>query len=821
MAAVASPPERPYAPPPPRRRHGFGWLANVLLALVILGLLLFIAAAVGLAIITRDLPSIGVLDDPNSLGFKTAQIFDRKGQLLWEIDDPSGGKRTVVRLDDIAPDMLHATLAAEDAHFYDEQGVDLVATMRSAFIDVTHQGTTGASTITQQLVRNAVLDPAEAQQTTAKRKLREIVLAYQVDQRYSKDQILAMYLNRVYYGNQSYGVEAAAEGYFGKSVHDLDLAQSALIAGLVQSPSQFDPTRKDVPRTADGIPVATKDRQRYVLEQMAQHNMISEDQARAAYDEKLTIQQRQIDLKSPHWVMYVRSLLEHQFGDRTLYQAGLKVYTTLDLDYDQRMQQVLQANRDVVPQQGGDNAALIAVDPRTGEILAFQGSLDFNDASIDGQVNVLTSDRQPGSSIKPVIYAASFLKGWAPGTPIDDVPTCWQDQPGHQWCPSNFDNQFHGKTTLRTALGNSLNIPAVKTLDFVTVPTAVDLATKMGITTWGPDSGKTLGLSLTLGGAEVRPIDMAQVYATLANNGRKVPLVAIRQVSDASGKVLFDYQPQPGEQVLDPRAAYMISNILSDPAAKLFTYGRNTPLILKDHPAASKTGTTDNYHDTWTDGYTTNLAMVVWVGNTDGHPMKQALSSLTAGKIWPEAMQASFEALSLPAEDFPRPDGLSEQQVCGDTALRPGEPECRSDLFIPGVSAQPTVAPTRQATQAPAATPVEQPTPVAEPTSPPEPPPPAAPAPAQQSAPDQPAARANQPNAPANQPNAPANQQPAPAQPAAPAQQQQPAPTQQPAPAAKPTPPPATPAPAKPQPTQAPAAPAKPPAPTSIPKPTQ
>jgi membrane peptidoglycan carboxypeptidase len=396
-----------------------------------------------------------------------------------------------------------------------------------------------------------------------------------------------MYLNEVYYGNQSYGVEAAAQGYFAKSAHDLDLAQSALIAGLVQSPSTFDPTRLDVPRTDDGIPVATKDRQRYVLEQMAQHGMSSDDQARAAYDEKLTIKQRQVDLKAPHWVTYIQNELEQQFGDRTVYAAGLKVYTTLDLDYDQRMQQVLQDNRDVIQQQGGDNAALIAVDPRTGEILAFQGSLDFNDAAIDGQVNVLTSERQPGSSIKPIIYAGSFLKGWAPGTPIDDVKSCWEDQPGHQWCPTNFDNQFHGQTTLRSALGNSLNIPAVKTLEYVSVPTAVDLATKMGITTWGPDSGKTLGLSLTLGGAEVRPIDMAQVYATLANNGRKVPLVSIRQVVDANGKVLSEYTAPPGEQVLDPRAAYMISHVLSDPAAKLFTYGRNTPLMLKDHPAAS------------------------------------------------------------------------------------------------------------------------------------------------------------------------------------------------------------------------------------------
>jgi membrane peptidoglycan carboxypeptidase len=391
MASVAQPPTRPYTPPPTQPRRRSNWIPNLLLALLILLLLGGIAAGIALASLTQDLPSIAVLDDPNALGFKTAQIFDRSGQLLWEINDPSGGKRSVVQLQDISQDAINATLAAEDVHFYEHQGIDPVATIRSAFIDITRQGTTGASTITQQLVRNAVLDPSEAHQTTLRRKLREIILALQVDQRDSKDQILEKYLNRVYYGNQSYGIEAAAQGYFGKSAKDLDLAQSALIAGLIQSPSQYDPTRRDVPRTDGGIPVQTKDRQRYVLEQMATHNMISEDQARAAYAEPLTIKPRQVDLKAPHFVMYVRDLLEQQFGDRTLYQAGLKVYTTLDPNEDQAMQQVLQANKDVIAQQGGDNAALMAVNPRTGEILAFQGSLDYNDESIDGQVNVLTS----------------------------------------------------------------------------------------------------------------------------------------------------------------------------------------------------------------------------------------------------------------------------------------------------------------------------------------------------------------------------------------------------------------------------------------------
>jgi membrane peptidoglycan carboxypeptidase len=292
------------------------------------------------------------------------------------------------------------------------------------------------------------------------------------------------------------------------------------------------------------------------------------------------------------------------------------------------------------------------------------------------------------------------------------------------------------------------------------VDSAIDTGTKFGVTTWTADSSKTFGLSLTLGGAEVKPLDMAQVYATFANNGRKVQLVAIRQVVDAAGRVLVDYKEPPGEQVLDPRAAYMISNILSDPTAKLFTYGRTTPLVLKGRPAASKTGTTDNYRDTWTDGFTPDLAIVVWVGNTDGHPMKQALSSMTAGKIWPEAMQASFEALGLQAEDFPRPAGLVEQQVCGDTAMRPGEPPCRNDLFVAGQA--PQVTPTPASTAAP--------TPAAQPTTRPEP------TPAPEATP-----------APAQQPVAPA----ATAQPAAPT----------PAAKSQPTQPPAATAPAKPQPT--------------------
>src|ERR671937_60459 len=343
--------------------------SGVFIALIGVGLLsvfvLLQAAATGYAMITRDLPALSEI--ANHASFKTAQIFDRKGQLLWEFYDPDGGKRTMVPLNEISQNLIDATLAAEDAFFYQHRGVDLRATIRSAFVTGSGEARTGASTITQQLVRNVILSPEERKQVTVTRKLREIVLAYQLDERLSKDDILEMYLNEVYYGNQSYGVEAAAQSYFDKHARDLDLAEAALISGLVQSPSEYDPTRRDVPRTADGIPTHTKERQAYVLEQMTRHGFITEQQARDAYAEPLQLKQREVDLKAPHWVMYIRDLVEQKYGARTLYQGGLKIYTTLDNDYSDRMLQVLQDAKANIESHGGNNAALAAVNPKTGE----------------------------------------------------------------------------------------------------------------------------------------------------------------------------------------------------------------------------------------------------------------------------------------------------------------------------------------------------------------------------------------------------------------------------------------------------------------------
>ncbi len=740
-----------------RARSPWVIAAGVLVGLIgiVLGSLLLVTTttASAYASLTRDLPSLSKINE--RAGFKTAQIFDRKGALLWEFNDPNGGKRLLMPLNQISQNLIDATLAAEDAYFYQHSGVDLRATVRSAVVTGSGESRTGASTITQQLVRAVLLDPKEAQQITVTRKFREIILAYELDQKLSKDQILEMYLNEVYYGNQAYGVEGASLNYFDKHARDLSIAEAALVAGLVQSPSTYDPTRTDVPRTADGIPIITKERQAYVLEQMARHGFITEQQAREAYAERLHIKPQKIDLRAPHWVMYIRDQLIQKLGEDHFYRGGLKIYTTLDADYNDRMLEVLRNNKPNIEKQGGRNAALMAVNPKTGEILAFDGSMDYDDASIDGQVNVLLSERQPGSSIKPLIYEMSFEKGWAPGTFIDDVPTCWPDRPGHQWCPGNFDNQFHGQVTARTALGNSLNIPAVKALQFDGLDAIVERGRQVGIKSWDEDASRTFGLALTLGGAEVRPYELAQLYATLANNGLKIPLVAVTRVVDAEGNVLQDYKVPQGDQVMDPRAAYMVTDVLSDPAAKLFTYGPTTPLILRRDnqivPAASKTGTTDNYKDTWTAGYTPNLVIVVWVGNTDGHPMREVLSSMTAGKIWPEAMHASFDYFKLPYEPFPRPGGLSQQTVCGDTRMRPGQPACRQDLFY---SERTPRAPVGSA-------PAPAPKPSPSPTQPDQdqPAPQQQPAPPQQQAPAQPTA------APAQQPPQPNPKPPNPRRP--------------------------------------------------------
>ncbi|MBA2448584.1 MAG: PBP1A family penicillin-binding protein, partial [Chloroflexi bacterium] len=620
------------------------------------------------ASINRDLPSINQISSGET--FKTAQIFDRKGTLLWEFYDQEGGKRTVVPLSEVSQYLIDAQLAAEDANFYSNPGVDLRGIARAVFQNMAEQDViSGASTVTQQLVRNVLLKPEERYDRSVGRKIKEALLAYQVTQKLSKSQILALYLNEIYYGNLSYGVEAASQTYFAKNARDLSLAEAAVIAGLPASPSLYDPLRN---------PAGAKARQTYVLDQMVRHGFVSEQEAREARQAELRYQPRKRVFLAPHWVMYVRDLVEAKYGSKLLYQGGLKIYTSLDLDLQNRMEEVARSNSEVLAQRDANNTSITVMNPKTGELLAVVGSMDYWNVEIEGQVNVASSQRQPGSTIKPLVYLSAFAKGYTPATTVVDEKISIPDDLGRIWTPENFDRRFRGTVTLRSALGNSLNIPAVKVLQYAGIDAVADLAKRMGITTW--TERNRLGPSMSLGGAEVRPLDITAAYTVLANNGLKIPQVAVTKIVDADGNIIEDYKVPQGEQIVDPRYAYMLTNVLSDNNARLATFGPNS-LLNMPRPVAVKTGTTDNYRDTWTIGYMPNLTVGVWVGNTDNHPMKEVLSSMSAGKVWREATDAAINHLSLPPEEFVRPQGLVEIEVCGDTQMRPNQPPCYKDLF--------------------------------------------------------------------------------------------------------------------------------------------
>jgi 1A family penicillin-binding protein len=670
--------------PPPSRHMVVVCVSMALLAILTAGSLLLYTgvsmAAQTFSGLTGDLPAIGQL--ANRQVFQTAQIYDRNGELLHELYDQTGGRRTLVTLREVSPWVIDATLAAEDASFYENPGVDASSVGRAIVQNLKRQGVvSGASTITQQLVRNVLMEPEERERQTLVRKFKEAVLAYRVNDLYSKDQVLEMYLNEVFYGNMSYGISAAAETYFGKSPRELSLAEASMLAGLPQSPSEYNPRINMT---------AARERQSYVLEQMTKRGFITETEAGQAWEHELVFADPKSEpLLAPHWVFYVRDLIEQKYGPRLLYQGGLQVHTTLDLRLQDKLQEVALNNEQNLRVRDGSNTAIVAIDPKSGEILAMVGSMDFHNPAIDGQVNVTTSERQPGSSIKPIVYLTAFEKaGFTPATVLQDVAKCFpagQGQP--PYCPVNYDNKFRGPITMRNALGNSLNIPAVETLERVGVSSAIEMANRLGIVSL-VDSNR-YGLAFTLGGAEVKPLELASAYATVANSGRRIPPVAIKRLVDGHGRVIEESRPTPGEQVVDPRLTYMLTHVLSDNNARLITYGPNSMLKLS-RPAAAKTGTTDNHRDTWTMGYTPNLVVGVWVGNTDGRHMREVLSSMSAGKIWHEAMEESFKLLELPVEDFHRPEGLVDVPVCG-----PGG--CTAELALAERAPQrPAAAPPQQ-----------------------------------------------------------------------------------------------------------------------------
>ena len=616
-----------------RRRPSslLAWIAKLGLIVVALGFI----GGTGLALwVSRDLP------DPNKLADRqveqSTKIFDRTGQhLLYEIYQNQ--KRTVVELDQVAKFAVQATVAIEDKTFYEHSGVKITSIIRAAFNNFIgrRSGGGGASTLTQQLIKNTII----GNERSIFRKIKEAILALQLEKKYSKDEIIKLYLNEIPYGSTNYGIEAAAQSYFHKSAKDLNLPESATLAALIQAPSRY---LNDVN--------ALRNRRDLVLRLMNEQKYITDIQKQEAQNQALRIYRNNGIFDAPHFVLYVKKLLADKFGENVVDTGGLKVITTLDYDKQTAAEKIVKENGDKFAKSAkANNASLIAIDPGTGQILAMVGSRDFNNEEIDGQFNVaVLGRRQPGSSFKPFVYAAAFEKGYTPDTVLYDVITNFDARDGKTYTPKNYDGKEHGLVTMRKALQGSLNIPAVKTMYLVGEQQTIDFAKRFGYTTFTGD----YGLSLVLGGAEVSPLEHTDAYATLANGGTYRAPESILQVSDDKDNKLYEWTPDPGTEAVNPELAALITSVLIDNEARAFMFGLNSTLVLPDRKAAAKTGTTSDNKDAWTMGYVPSLAVGVWVGNTIPSPMLGG-GSLLAGKIWNQFMKTALA--STTPEDFPVP----------------------------------------------------------------------------------------------------------------------------------------------------------------------
>lgn len=604
--------------------------------------------------IFRGLPSPSVLATQNLP--LTTHIRDRNGKELYKVY--ASQNRTLVKLSDLPAIVPQATVSIEDKDFYHHSGFSVSGFMRAAWRIITNSRLEGGSTITQQLVKTSLL----TSERTVRRKLKELVLSIAVESLYSKDQILEMYLNRVPFGGTAYGIEEAAQTYFGKPAKELSVSEAALLAGLPASPTTFSPYGSH--------PELAKSRQKEVLKRLVEDNRLTWDQAEHAAAEELHYRLPESNIAAPHFVMYVKELLAKKYGEESVEQGGLDVVTTLDLDLQNQAQAAVSDEVAKINYLHVTNGAAVVTRPATGEILAMVGSVNYFDIAHDGNVNVALALRQPGSSIKPINYALALSKNYSPASYIDDSPITYRIAGAPDYTPVNYDGRFHGRVTLRQALANSYNIPAVKLLSANGVSNMVDLAQKMGISTWADSS--QFGLSLTLGAGEVTMVDMATVYGVFANGGRKIPLTPFLSVRDSSGKVLEQLSPtyQP---VFDPRIAYQISSILSDNAARTPTFGSRSDLYFPNTEVAVKTGTTNSMRDNWTIGYTTNLLAAVWVGNNDNTPMSYIASGITgASPIWKHIMSDLLKGQS--SHIFATPSGLIRSQSCTG----------QLDYFIPG-----------------------------------------------------------------------------------------------------------------------------------------
>lgn len=634
-----------------RRRFFVRVVLPVIGGLAVLGILGGIAL---FAWYSRDLP------DPNGIIDRTVaestKIYARDGStLLYEIHGEE--RRTVVELDAIPEQMRWATIDIEDKDFYKHGGVDFRSLIRAVITNVVRLNVhgQGGSTITQQFIKNAIL----SNEKSYTRKIKEAVLAYQIEKRFTKDQILKLYFNEIPYGRNAYGIEAAAQAYFNKSAGDLGLDEVALLAALPQRPSYYSPDGNNV----DAL-VARKN---LVLDRMVEqeHATRAEADAAKAIDTLAKVITRREAIRAPHFVIYVKEMLTEKYGEKEVEQGGLKVITTLEPNLQRLAEDVVVGGLVKIERYGGSNAALVSLNPKTGQILAMVGSRDYFDTEHDGNVNVTLRPRQPGSSFKPIVYAEAFKEGYTPETLLFDLTTNFGGSP--PYIPKNYDGNEHGLVSLRQALAGSLNIPAVKTLYLAGINDVLDLAHRLGYTTLNdPDR---YGLSLTLGGGEVKLIEHAAAFGVFANDGVRLPTSAIIKVEDHAGKVLEDHPEGEGERVLDENIARLISSVLSDNGARVFIFGQSNSLTLGGRPVAAKTGTTNDYRDAWTIGYTPDLVTGVWAGNNDNSEMgRGADGSVVAAPIWRSFMQQAIGDAPFVSFKGPKPNTADKPILQGRLA---------------------------------------------------------------------------------------------------------------------------------------------------------
>lgn len=576
---------------------------------------------------------------------QSTKIYDNKKEtILYEIY--SEKRRTAVELENIPDYVKWATITIEDKDFYKHKGFSLRGLARAILTNILRRRTAqGGSTITQQLIKNAILTP----ERTYTRKIKELILAWRLEQKFTKDEILKLYLNEIPYGSTAYGIEAAAKTYFGKSASELSLAEGALLTAIPKAATFYSPYGEHTDKL--------KARQEHILSEMAKEGYITEEEADLAKRENVLskIAPKKESMIAPHFVLYVKELLAERYGERIVEQGGLTVVTSLDLEKQLIAEEAVKKGAERNQEKyGGTNAALVAIDPKTGRILAMVGSRDWTDDEHDGKVNVALRPRQPGSSFKPVVYSAAFIKGYTPNTVVYDVVTDFPTLIEGTYTPTNYDEKEYGPITLRKALAGSLNISGVKLTYLTGLDNIIDLAEKMGYATFQDRS--RFGLSLVLGGGEVKLLEHTNAFATLANEGVYREPQAILRIEDAEGNTIEENKPNEGGRALDEEIARLTTGILSDNAARAFAFGERNYLTLPDRPVAAKTGTTNDFRDAWTIGFTPSLAAGVWAGNNDNTPMRKAPGSVAAAPIWNEFMAKALAG--TPAEQFAPPQPI-------------------------------------------------------------------------------------------------------------------------------------------------------------------